>query len=52
MNINISETLSRGLSLLTQSANVTGTQEGHRLNIYMGIGLWSAKDGLSQGLPY
>lgn len=47
----INETLSKGLSLLTYNGNSITTPKDNQLNIFMGIGLWSAKDGLSEGLP-
>lgn len=51
MNINTAEVLSEGLSLLTYNGNSLVTPKDHPLNIFMGIGLWSVKDGLSKGLP-
>lgn len=51
MNTNISETLSQGLSMLTYNGNQIKIPKDHQLNIYMGIGLWSVKNGLSEGLP-
>jgi hypothetical protein len=47
----ISETIPQGLSLLTYNGNSLITPKENQLNIYMGIGLWSVKDGLSEGLP-
>lgn len=51
MSINISKTLTEGLSLLTYNGNKIVTPKDNRLNVYMGIGLWSLRDGLSEGLP-
>lgn len=51
MNINTAEVLSEGLSLLTYNWNSLATPKDHPLNIFMGIGLWSIKNGLSTGLP-
>lgn len=51
MNVNINETLSQGLSLLTYNGNSIVTPRDNHLNIFMGIGLWSVRDGLSEGLP-
>lgn len=51
MNINTSQTLSQGLSLLTYNGDNIVTPKENQLNIFMGIGLWSLKDGLSEGLP-
>ncbi len=51
MNINITETLNQSLSLLTYNGNSIITPKDNQLNIYMGIGLWSVRDGLSEGLP-
>lgn len=50
MNINISEILTQGLSLLTYNGNKITTPKD-QLNIFMGIGLWSVRDRLSEGLP-
>lgn len=50
MSVNISETLSKWLSLLTYNGNSIITPKDN-LNIYMGIGLWSVRDGLSESLP-
>src|ERR1700733_12668748 len=51
MNVNISETLTQGLSLLTYNGDNIITPKDNQLNIFMGIGLWSVRDGLSEGLP-
>lgn len=51
MSINTSKTLSQGLSLLTYNGNSIITPKKNQLNIFMGIGLWSVRDGLSEGLP-
>lgn len=51
MNVNISETLSQCLSLLTYNGNSIVIPRDNHLNIFMGIGLWSVRDGLSEGLP-
>lgn len=51
MNINTSEILSQGLSLLTRNGDNIITPKDNQLNIFMGIGLWSVRDGLSEGLP-
>jgi len=51
MNIEIRETLSQGLSLLTYNGNRIVTPKDNHLNIFMGIGLWSVRNGLSEGLP-
>jgi hypothetical protein len=51
MSINTSEILSQGLSLLTYNGNNIVTPRDNHLNIFMGIGLWSVRDGLSEGLP-
>lgn len=50
-NINKCKLLSQGLSLLAYNGNDIKTPKDNQLNIYMGIGLWSVKDGLSKGLP-
>lgn len=51
MNINKSETLSECLLHLTYNKNAIIPLKENSLNIFMGIGLWSVKDGLSEGLP-
>ena len=51
MNINIAEVLSQGLSVLTYNGKHITLPKDHSLNIFMGIGLWSVRDGLSKGLP-
>lgn len=51
MSANIRETLSQSLSLLTYNGNSIVTPRDNHLNIFMGIGLWSVRDGLSEGLP-
>jgi len=51
MSININEILSQGLSLLTYNITHIATPKDHHLNIFMGVGLWSLRDGLSEGLP-
>lgn len=51
MNINTAEVLSQGLSILTYNGNNIAPLQDHQLNIFMGIGLWSVRDGLSKGLP-
>mgnify|MGYP001357082490 CR=1 FL=1 len=51
MSINIQETLSQGLSLLTYNGNSILPSKDNQLNIFMGIGLCSVRDGLSEGLP-
>lgn len=51
MSIILHEILSEGLSLLTYNKSSLSTPKDHYLNIFMGIGLWSVKDGLSEGLP-
>lgn len=40
-----------GLSVLTYNGNALVAPKDNETNIYMGIGLWSAKNGLSEGLP-
>jgi hypothetical protein len=49
--MNINETLSQGLSLVTYNGNSITIPRDNQLNIFMGIGLWSVRDGLSEGLP-
>lgn len=49
--MNITETLSQGLSLVTYNGDNITIPRDNQLNIFMGIGLWSARDGLSEGLP-
>lgn len=49
--MNIDQTLSQCLSTVIYNPNSITTPKEKRLNIFMGIGLWSAKDGLSEGLP-
>jgi hypothetical protein len=53
MNINNNqEILSRSLVELTYNGeDLMRELRGLRSNIYMGLGLWSKKNGLSQGLP-
>lgn len=51
MSLNTTEMLSQSLSLLTYNGDNIKTPKGNQLNMYMGIGLWSKKDGLSEGLP-
>jgi hypothetical protein len=51
MTMNIREILSQDLSLLTYNENSVVTPRDNHLNIFMGIGLWSVRDGLSEGLP-
>lgn len=46
----MNEVSKQGLNLLTYNGN-TITIPKDKLNIYMGIGLWSVKDHLSEGLP-
>lgn len=48
---NISGKLSTIQSQLTYNGNHIKIPDIDKKNIYMGIGLWSAKDGLSIGLP-
>ena len=48
---NTSNTLSKDLSLLTYNGNQIEIPKDNQLNIYMGIGLWSVRDRLSEGLP-
>ena len=51
MSINIQDVVSEGLSILTYNGQNIATPKDNHLNIFMGIGLWSAKDGLTEGLP-
>lgn len=51
MNATTTGVLSQSLSQLTYNADKIKTPKDNQLNIYMGIGLWSVKDGLSEGLP-
>jgi hypothetical protein len=51
MSINTKEILSHGLSLLTYNGDNIITPKDNQLNTFMGIGLWSVRDGLSEGLP-
>lgn len=51
MSINTTRILSEGFSLLTYNGDTIITPKDNQLNIFMGIGLWSVRDGLSQGLP-
>ena len=51
MSINTTRILSQGLSLLTYNRDNIITPKDNQLNIFMGIGLWSVRDGLSEGLP-
>lgn len=44
-------TLSQSLSLLTYNGDQICIPTGKKLNLYMGIGLWSHLDHLSMGLP-
>ncbi len=47
----INDRLSQCLSLLTYNENYIKTPKDDQINIFLGIGLWSVKDGLSEGLP-
>ena len=49
--MNTNAILSQGLSLLTYNGDNMVTPKDNRLNIFIGIGLWSKKEGLSEGLP-
>lgn len=49
--IDISDVLSQGLSQITYNGNGLVTPKDSRLNIFMGLGLWSMDHGLSEGLP-
>lgn len=51
MSLHTNEILSQGLSLLTYNGDNVIIPKDNQLNIFMGIGLWSVKDGLSEGLP-
>lgn len=51
VNVNINQTLTQGLSSLSYNGDSVKTPVDHSLNIYMGMGLWSKKYKLSQGLP-
>lgn len=51
MNTNRSEILSQSLATLTYNGKSLEIPQDKKLNIYMGIGLWSAKDKLSVNLP-
>jgi len=51
MSVNTNTILSHGLSLLTYNGETIATPKDKQLNIFMGLGLWSHKDGLSEGLP-
>ena len=51
MSISTQTILSDGLSLLTYNSHTIKPPEDDKLNIFMGIGLWSVRDGLSEGLP-
>lgn len=45
------EILSQSLASLTYNGGSLKIPKEQKLNIYMGIGLWSAKDGLTTALP-
>ncbi len=49
--INKQKLLSESLSLFTYNSDKLTHPKGQKLNIHMGIGLWSVKDKLSSGLP-
>lgn len=51
MNINRSDILSHSLSTLTYNGNKLKIPQDEKINIYMGIGLWSVTDKLSINLP-
>ncbi len=51
MNVSINNSLQQDLCLLTYNGNDIQIPQDGRLNLFMGIGLWSVKDGLSKGLP-
>lgn len=50
MQLNLSTQICHGLNALTYNGDALSPIDSHP-NIYMGLGLWSVKDGLSQGLP-
>lgn len=49
--INTSEILAQSLDRLTYPANRIQVPRNTKLNLFMGIGIWSKMDGLSLGLP-
>lgn len=49
--MNTLNALSQNLSSLTYNGSEIQIPKNEKLNIYMGIGLWSKKNGLSKGLP-
>lgn len=49
--MNTQDVLSHNLSSLTYNGSEILIPKDEKLNIYMGIGLWSKKNGLSNGLP-
>jgi hypothetical protein len=51
MNINRTEILAQNLSGLTYNGDHLQIPQDKKLNLFMGIGLWSVRDGLSSGLP-
>jgi len=51
MNITHSEILTKSLSQLTYNGDSIKIPQDEKVNLYMGIGLWSATDHLSVGLP-
>lgn len=48
---NTNQVLSNCLSTLTYNGSDIAIPKDHHLNLYMGLGLWSQKDKLSEGLP-
>lgn len=51
MNITHKEILAQSLSQLTYNGDLIQIPQREKLNLYMGIGLWSVTDRLSIGLP-
>lgn len=51
MMINRQEILAQNLSELTYNGDHLQISQDQKLNLFIGIGLWSAKEGLSAGLP-
>lgn len=51
MNTNETGILSQSLASITYNGSSLNIPQDKKLNIYMGIGLWSARDGLSTNLP-
>lgn len=51
MNINNAGSLAQSLACLAYNGRSLEVPKDKKLNIYMGIGLWSARDGLSNNLP-